>query len=750
MDNILKMLRITNAPTVPAGDDDIAQDVDEPPDDKVPELSTTFKKDNMSIRKPSAPTLPRRESLLTRAIQAETDCQTASPRFPEVSRGMSTTSSHSFASTAELTSDLDSPIRSASPSPPPPVNRIHFAPIKAVDTGKIIIADTGDDKPAVLESGEAAIEKSLGRKRCIMFACSDSLPEPSPAAEPEVKVEPKVEEAEPAPRKCRISFACPTKPSTDSKEDLGNKNLSRRQSSPCPVSRKPSQIESHQRRATEANATVIVQKDLEIVQPRPQSPQSPTYPFHEFASSHDETDAWVEKASEVSKPKLTIDDCYQKEHAIRKIGQEAEEEAEAEEREQEEADNEIDEEEDGEDDFAPSDDEGDARSDDGNESDDEEGFAESDSESDDGSDYQFWAPSTTTAATSTDNLTHFSSRRSRSRDSSTSSAQSYVPGMSQGRRTSRVKIPKALKMRPGTPELPDSTDFVCGTFDEDRPLEAAYISCREQRRREKLVTIPQDIDPSFPTTDPEDEADKDDDILAESSDQIWVKDQFEGFDESFRGRRQSAFLISPLHSPTPAIAPPRPGRPSLAQRKTPRSPAPQQHRARSPAPRRLFDRPPQRLRSPPPMAKLRSPRGSPTNARPTPFGITINHLAQRPNAARTSSLPHTPNPFFRNWEIGTQPISRITSAAMTPGTDEPHPDLHVRGPVDIVIGLEKKRQKRKEKFWRQHCRKAAKEQAEKKPPRGRGAERMKELGLECAERTRGYNLGQPAHLVLSL
>lgn len=87
---------------------------------------------------------------------------------------------------------------------------------------------------------------------------------------------------------------------------------------------------------------------------------------------------------------------------------------------------------------------------------------------------------------------------------------------------------------------------------------------------------------------------------------------------------------------------------------------------------------------------------------------------------------------------------------MTPGAEEPHPDLHVRGPVDIVIGLEKKRQKRKEKFWRQHCRKAAKEQAEKKPPRGRGAERMKELGLECAERTKGYNLGQPAQLVLSL
>ena len=89
---------------------------------------------------------------------------------------------------------------------------------------------------------------------------------------------------------------------------------------------------------------------------------------------------------------------------------------------------------------------------------------------------------------------------------------------------------------------------------------------------------------------------------------------------------------------------------------------------------------------------------------------------------------------------------------MTPAVEEPpRPDMHVRGPVDIVAGLEKKRQKRKEKFWRQHCRKAAKEQAERKPIRpGHGAERMKHLGLECAERTRGYGIGQNTQLVLSL
>jgi hypothetical protein len=118
---------------------------------------------------------------------------------------------------------------------------------------------------------------------------------------------------------------------------------------------------------------------------------------------------------------------------------------------------------------------------------------------------------------------------------------------------------------------------------------------------------------------------------------------------------------------------------------------------------------------------------------------------------RTASLPDTPNPFFKNFNIGSPSISNIASGAVTPSVEEPpRPDMHVRGPVDIVAGLEKKRQKRKEKFWRQHCRKAAKEQAERKPVPGRGAERMKELGLECAERTRGYGTGQQTQLVLSL
>ena len=69
--------------------------------------------------------------------------------------------------------------------------------------------------------------------------------------------------------------------------------------------------------------------------------------------------------------------------------------------------------------------------------------------------------------------------------------------------------------RPGTPDLPDSTDFVCGTLDEDRPLEQAYITRMKEREAAKHRPMPQDIDPTFPTSDPdmdeEDDEDSEDD-----------------------------------------------------------------------------------------------------------------------------------------------------------------------------------------------------------------------------------------------
>lgn len=135
----------------------------------------------------------------------------------------------------------------------------------------------------------------------------------------------------------------------------------------------------------------------------------------------------------------------------------------------------------------------------------------------------------------------------------------------------------------------------------------------------------------------------------------------------------------------------------------------------------------------------------------SPRGLNISHLVQRPGLVRTKSLPRTPNPFFTSldkthrWH-GIPPLTESPEREHS-RTREP---LHTRGPIDIVEGLEKKRQKRKEKFWRQHCRKAAKEQMVRRPIPGKGAERMKELGLEVAERCRAYGVGQDAQLVLSV
>ena len=219
-----------------------------------------------------------------------------------------------------------------------------------------------------------------------------------------------------------------------------------------------------------------------------------------------------------------------------------------------------------------------------------------------------------------------------------------------------------------------------------------------------------------------------------------------------RSRKQvSSAKRSPLLSPRRYHSPPPKGhaqRPAPNRQITNRSPPPMHYvRRPSPAPGRLFGRSPTRPGFPSPN-RLRSPRGSPN----MPLGITIARLAQRPNTGRTKSLPQTPNPFFKDYKIKDQRTTDLTSGVQSPDilAEAPDQEKHVRGAVDIVIGLEKKRQKRKEKFARQHCRKAAKEQAERKPVPGRGVERMKELGLECAERTKAYGLGQQAQLVLSL
>ncbi|KAK9489683.1 hypothetical protein V1508DRAFT_464726 [Lipomyces doorenjongii] len=86
-------------------------------------------------------------------------------------------------------------------------------------------------------------------------------------------------------------------------------------------------------------------------------------------------------------------------------------------------------------------------------------------------------------------------------------------------RLSRLR-PAHMVQRTATPPanmIPDSSEFVCGTFDEDRPIEVAYYSALEERARYNHKPCPQDIDPSFPEDVDEDSDDAKSDAESEGS-----------------------------------------------------------------------------------------------------------------------------------------------------------------------------------------------------------------------------------------
>lgn len=734
---ILKMLLSPHSSNKPANQDtDMAEDVDEPPDHRfLPSSPMNAGDDSVVYVKSPTGASERQESLLTRALRHSPEL---SPSQPPSAYGHPFSyrsyphSNASGVSTAELTSDggmTTSPSLSNTPSPPGP-SHLAGRPAPAA----------GTDKSAT-DSTESKVEANLGRKRCISFACGRKNEEQKPKSQqqqqpPETSNlqkpitqspitqsnDTKAAPSEPAKRKTMLTFVCPSREPEPSRERSPARKVafrSRHRGSPAPISRKASppsapvyipQPEQHKTEASTERRGVPT-KGLGKFE------ESEETRFHEFASSVEEDEDWVKKAAEYTN-KITLNDCMQKENEIRKLGQEAEEEVLDEDDDDSEENEDEDEDEDEDDDVSTL---HDLDLDDGNESDNEAGFADSD-DSDDGSDTDFWAPSPTTAATSPQTLEF--NRQPLERKMSSASCdsphddirQNWPPALTEKQMSTQRRI---FRMRPGTPHLPDSTDFVCGTLDEDRPLEAAYKSCMEQRRLSKRVVIPQDIDPSFPTSDPEDQDDDDEEDEVEES----------VTDEAARGR--SGFAQS--SKPSPRSSPPK--------------------RMVSPPPPRQGRSSPKRLRSPPPPAmKLKLParvnlgNSDDVPALP-PQGLNISGLVQRPSVTRTKSLPRTPNPFFASmermprWSDNAESTDREASRTR---------EVHTRGPVDIVEGLEKKRQKRKEKFWRQHCRKAAREQMERRPVPGKGAERMKELGLEVAERCRAYGVGEDAQLVLSV
>ncbi|KAL2357126.1 hypothetical protein BJ546DRAFT_837602 [Cryomyces antarcticus] len=747
-------------------EDEAAADVDEPPDDRgnssrrpwsydfTPVTSAHFEKERQ-------PRFWRRESLLTQQLHfSETEAHTEDKRCRNsaLPRGMSTTSTWSnpsIASTAELTSDdgITSPTtRASTPSPPLPSMKFNGFPSicqKPCLQDATVLRHNDENAASAPQSltvvsREPAVEAVLGRKRCIMFSCGakkdTTKPQVSKDAVPVKTID---QDPELPKRPCALKFACTVK------DGPGNKKafVTRYASPPPPPQRGASSQSTQIRAHRDSDSTVknespkSVRKSPSTARPRELSLDSDASRteatrFHEFASAEEEVDEWIQEST-CHRSRLTVRDTLVKENQIRRLGEEAEEEALADEEDLvvEETDTAGD---DDDDDLEEADeDEGDNAeesqddiSDAGFQTDDEEGFAVSDDESDADPENRWWTPGRSTAATSADIPDHIrpTTRRSAS-ESSMSSRDSGRIAHSSSKRKLRRKRRALDILRPGTPELPDSTDFVCGTLDEDRPLEEAYISCMEQRRAANHKFVPQDIDPTFPTSDPDMEEDENDDdnvdVVEESDQHPFMHGNPDPHEErETRGRKhRDPKKRSPAHSPKRLRSPPPPAKRTTSHR----SPPPPLRRGR-PSPSQshlLFSRSPQRLRSPPLLRRLTSPppsRRTSLAASPCSQAIGINHtsLAQRPEVTRRASLPyHAQRPFLR----------RLGSIADIESDEERAPTDTGAITIRVANGLDKKRIRRKEKFYQQYCNKR---DDERRPRPGKGAERMKKIGLELA------------------
>jgi hypothetical protein len=729
----------STAPPAMAAEEDIVADLDEPPElrrSPRPAPLTLQRVSTASFTK-SKPRCDRQQSLLTSALQASSNASSPVDEYSDKSpvRGMSTVStwSNTSVTTADLTSDggLTSPVsRTSTPSPPPPPARFHSVmPLlkKPLEQHVSVVTHDGEHLERLQKSpvpppsnfraqpaSEQNVEAVLGRKRCIMFACGKKE-EKKPATEP-------AQPAEPPKRACTIKFACPAKPSTDAPSQPAKPRA--RMVSPAPLARRiasspnPSpKVHRDSDSTVRNNSPVSMRKAPEFKGARRMSlnadlARCEAYRFHEFASSEEEVDTWTQEST-CHRSRLTVSDTLKVENGLRKLGQEVEEEALAEEDDEDDVvdmDDDDDDQEDPEDSDAYSD-----ATDEGFQSDDEEGFAVSDNESDAGSDFAWWVPGASTAATSVEHLHQLRITPTRTVSESSIGSLESIKGFQHTEKlSSKRRKSRPVNIRIPTPELPDSTDFVCGTLDEDKPLEQAFLSTLERRRAAKHKVTPQDIDPTFPTSDPElpddeeDEVSEAENVVSESDNHFMLHGRMDQIDGDARGRRAGTETIkkrSPVQSPRRLRSPP-PSKRTMH---------------RSPPPRKLFGHSPRRHHSPPPM-RLRSPpptrRGSvnPLAVRQrSDIAIRFAGLAERPALIMSASVPRTPI------TPGPNPLEY--------NDEEPGPnDMPVRRAIDIQVGLEKKRQRRKDQLYRkQHRKQAAKEK--RPPPPGRGAERMREMGL---------------------
>ncbi|KAI9698875.1 MAG: hypothetical protein M1820_007296 [Bogoriella megaspora] len=804
----------TNSHMLPL-EDESAAEADEPPDEQsryihAPAPLRLPAPMHSGFEKSGFSTFQRRESLLTQALHSK-ESENEAPMMPSVngtlsrSTTTSTWSNPSTASTAELTSDdgFNSPgLRTNSPSPPlPPVSTYSLDPLPAKQPEQLppsaITLNSSNpipDEPTE-PAAERAVEAKLGRKRCIRFACGKkSSPGTSPTSKPL--------EEQPATRperKCMLRFICTKRDDIQSHDPYTKRPdiqqpeqpTIRRPRTPTPaLAVSPRRASARQHRESDAtvkNESPKTARKVAAALARRKFEESEDLGhtsatrFHEFASSEEEVDDWVQEST-CHRSRLTVNDTFGKENVIRQLGKDAEEEDEGfDDEEILDADQrDVDDEDDDDNDDDEEADEDDAPevkddyfgggltvrvapvsakehahvSDDGFQTDDENGFANTDDdESDTGSDYRWWQPGRSTAATSMEHLEHL--RPGPNRTASDSSIGSVASGHlrfrsphpKKLRRTSHQKS-RPLDIQHAANDLPDSTDFVCGTLDEDRPLEQAYMSCLEQRKAAKHKVVPQDIDPSFPTSDlemdEEDEVDETKHAVVDDSD-IFLHGDPEVNETDDRGRTVSEWrrMSSSKKQPSPPKRVTTRSPPPMSNAAVHRSPPPPKRNiARSPPPRKLFGQSPRHLRSPP-IRRLRSPppsRHASFDKTTQPPKIDTSHLclAQRPQLIHTASLPQTPGQAAKNLGAYDDDDS---------DDDAPQPATRSRGAIDIVKGLEKKRQLRKEKLYQKYCNRAGKDK-EKKPKPGKGCERMRELGLELqAYRGKRADSQQDPHML---
>lgn len=751
--------------------EELLAEKDEPPDERQSQFSWSPPGSRSEYSK-AAPNFLRRESLLTRQLHSETD-HTDDERAAPV-RALSTQSTWSnpsTTSTAELTSDDGFSVPSPGMSPPlPAAHASHIASIseKPLEHKLEIVAE--EDAPDAQTTGlpEKSLEENLGRKRCITFACRGKQDAPtSQAVVPEPAA---VEPVSPPKRKCMLKFVCPTRAGAEVKS-IEHKPS---HSSPPPSHVRHTTSMSVQHRGSDSTVTDMStatngtpgeeQAVKEIIKDAASKPMAAQRRysidslssdsgnegtrFHEFATSEEEKDDWVQEST-VYRSRLTVNDTLEKENILRKACAEVEQEV----LEDEEDDEQEDLEEELEatagsaqvDDLDNADED---ESDEGFHSDDEEGFANSDSESDE-SDFEWWKPSgRSTAATSIEHLDRLAIVNSQPhvRGSSIGSASSDHASP----HSSKVKIRRTGPRRGRTPALnikrsqspgpPDFADFVCGTLDEDRPLEQAYIEHRNVKQAAKHGFRPQDIDPTFPTSDPDMDEEDDDDVddvgSSDAEEEHMMHGNLEEFVSPTRAKCTSPPQVKNKGHATRSPPPPATTRlqspPPSKKRSSCRSPPPIKCRGtvKSAAPRTLFSHSPTRAKSPAPPMRMTSPPNSPAESSlPTPLtpsGLAGRPLGGRPQLTHTASLPRG----------GGITLSRLGVLASEPESDGARTitDIPKRGAIDIVKGLEKKRQRRKEKLYQKACAKAAtkaKEAHRVKP--GTGAERMREVGLQLQQ-----------------